>query len=162
MKYPNLTSIVHWHSYHWTTFADHAEVTRELFEAVLEGNEELTDDEFRRISRLVNIPVGLLKQPEMKYLYRRRFQHHQKIVALVERFNIILELRNEIGKGDDIDLKYTYRQVESLINHFEEFKSVSYCRYLAVLASIEWNEWLYWNIDRKKVRGLKKSTAKAG
>ena len=156
MFYPNLESLVQWHSYSSVTFADHAGVTMELFDAVLAGNEELTDEEFYRISRLVNIPVGLLKHPELQILKRRKCQHHQKIIALADRFNFIQELRSEIGKGDDIDLKDAFRHGHALIKDFERSGEVSYCRYLAVLHRIKWNEWLYFHIDRKKVRGLNK------
>ena len=89
MKYPNLNSIVKWHSYHSSTFADHAGVTRELFDAVLEGKEDLTDEEFGRISGLVNIPVGLLIQPHIVRLNNKKFQHRKKVDDLAYRYETI-------------------------------------------------------------------------
>ena len=158
MKYPNLVSLVYWHSYGTPTFADHAGVTRELFQAVLEGDEELTDGELLGISRLVHIPLGLLKCPKMQYLYVERFQHSRKIIDLAERYNRIRKLRCKIGKGNCTDLKLAYQAVSDIVKDFDKNGKVSYCRYRAALERVTWNEWLYRNSDKKKVRGLQKQT----
>ena len=153
MKYPNLNSIVKWHSYHSSTFADHSGVTRELFDAVLEGKEDLTDEEFGRISRLVNIPVGLLIQPHIVRLNNKKYQHRKKISDLVERYEHIKLLRTNEGFGNCSDLRIAGEALEDFVKAFEKVGS-NYCRYKAVLYRIEWNERLYWHSDRKKVRGL--------
>lgn len=153
-KYPNLNSIVLWHPYHSSTFASHAEVTPELFEAVLKGDEGLTDDEFRRISRLVNIPVGLLKQPYIARLNNKKFQHRKKVDDLAYRYETIKCLRTKKGYGNCSDLRITGEALEDFIKAFEDHGS-TFCRYRAVLYRIEWQEWLYIHRDGRKPRGLK-------
>lgn len=59
-NYPNLAELIQYHPYHICTFANHANVTLEVFTAVLEDGEELTADEALGISSLVDIPLNIL------------------------------------------------------------------------------------------------------
>lgn len=95
MKYPNLNSIVRWHSYGIPAFADHAGVTRELFEEVLKGEEELTDMELMGIVRLVHVPFGVLKQPKLIYMDNKKFQHRKKVEDLQKGYEYIKFLRTQ-------------------------------------------------------------------
>ena len=156
MKYPNLNSIVRWHSYGTQTFADHAGVARELFDAVLEGEEELTDRELMGIVRLVHIPFGVLKQPEAIFMNNKKFQHCQKVKDLQERYELIKLLRTRAGFERNTDLVVAGQALEDFVRAFEQGKG-SYCRYKAIIARIEWNEWLYRHRDiAEKPRGLNK------
>lgn len=56
MAYPNLSEIIKYHPYHIGTFANFADVTTELLQAALDGQEELTGEELRNIARYSAIP----------------------------------------------------------------------------------------------------------
>lgn len=157
--YPNLVSLVAYHSYGLPTFADHANITSDLLEAALFYGEPLSIGELNGIARLTNTPLGMLMQPDMKYLYRRKFQHWQKVQDLIESFNRISELRNRAGNGRDSNLVDAYKALQSLIDAFNDGKC-QYCMYRAVLDRVDWNWWLYYHSDKaRKPRELKKAPA---
>lgn len=155
MRYPNLLEVVNWHICGKPAIADHAGVTRELLEAVLCENEELTHDEMIGISRLVEIPVNVLELPELVLMNCNKFQHKAKIMDLYEDFAHIKTLRTAIGKGNDTAIKVAETKLDTYTKYFKR-NSGSYVGYRAVLQAIEWNFWLYHNIDQKKPRGLRK------
>lgn len=158
MRYPNLNSIVRWHSFGIPTFADHAGVTIELFEEVLKGGEELSDMELFGIVRLVGIPFGVLKQPKVIFMNNKKFQHCQKVEDLQERYQLIKSLRTREGYERNTDLVVAGQALEDFVRAFEQGNG-TYCRYKTVLDKIKWNEWLYLNNDVRKPRGLKNAPA---
>lgn len=155
MKYPNINELVHWNYYGIPAMADHAGVTTELFEAVLKGQEELTDEELTGLSRLVNIPVGVLKQPQMAKMDCNKFQHCVKVLVLEEYFDFVKEKRTEQGQVDSLEIKSARKWLDLYIQYFQDGKG-SYCGFRAVLHRIQQNMQLY-QMDLKQPRGLKKS-----
>lgn len=162
MKYPNLNSLIKWHSYSLPTFADHANVTTDLLEAVLKGKEELTFSELWGIARLVGIDVGVLIQPKMAHMRKHKYQHQVKISDAVYRYNTIKNFRLDKRNGaDDAALYSAHVAVGKMIEYFNE-DVLSYCHYFAVIKKIEWNEWLYANSDcARPPRGLRNKKAPA-
>lgn len=84
-KYPNLGEVVKYHPYHICTFANHADVTMDLFQAALDGQEELHSDEIRKISKLIKTPVSVLSSPNRIMLDKNRFKHKQMISQLMSK-----------------------------------------------------------------------------
>ena len=80
--YPNLSEIIKYHPYHISTFANFANVTGELLNAALAGNEKLTSEELREIARYANIPAGVLGCPHLIMLNRGSLKHRDMIREL--------------------------------------------------------------------------------
>ena len=162
MKYPNLNSLIKWHSYGLPTFADHANVTTDLLEAVLKGKEELTFSELWGIARLVGIGVGVLIQPKMACMRKHKYQHRAKVCDVIRRYNTIKNFRLDKRNGvADRDLYDAHVAVGKMIEYFNE-DILSYCHYFAVVKKIEWNVWLYANSHcARPPRGLRNKKAPA-
>lgn len=86
-KYPNLIEVRKQSCLYVEIFAN---VTRELLLAVFRGEEELTDDEIRRVARYNGIPLSVLTCPKVIMLDTERWRH-RKLVAEVEVLYIMLE-----------------------------------------------------------------------
>ncbi len=155
MRYPNLFEVVNWKICGKPAIADHAGITVELLEAALSGDEELTPDEMIVISRLVKIPVNVLELPELVLMSCNKFQHIMKVMDLRDDFDYIKEQRAAVGKGEDVCVKSAERKLDSYTKYFKRGNG-SYVGYMAVRQEIDWNFWLYRNIDQKKPRGLKR------
>lgn len=161
MKYPNLNSLIKWHSYGLPAFAEHANVTTDLLEAVLRGEEELTASELWGIARFVGIDVGVLTQPELILMNIGKYQHWVKINDVLHRFYAIRDLRiKKCGKADT-DLESVAYAVGCLVKNAEK-GTASYCQYFAVIEELERNEWLYTHKDcASRPRGLRNKKAPA-
>lgn len=155
MRYPNLVAAVNWNICGKPAIACHAGITRELFDAALSGDEKLTHDEMVGISRLTKIPVSVLELPKLALMSCNKFQHIMKVMDLRDDFNYIKEKRTEAGKGEDIDIKSSERELDTYARYFKKGNG-TYVGYMAVRQKIDWNFWLYLNIDQKKPRGLKR------
>lgn len=154
-RYPNLVEVIDWHICGKPAIADHAGITGELLDAVLNGKEELTHDEMRGISCLTDIPVGVLERPELVLMDSNKFQHVMKVMDLVDSLDYIKRLRTVKGRGEDIELKVAERKLNTYLRYFK-LGDGSYVGYKAVKKAVDWNFWLFQNMDTKKPRGLKK------
>lgn len=67
-KYPNLVELAEYHPYPVWTCANHAGVTVEIYEQVLNDGEELTADEAINLAELYEIPVDTLFSSELVML----------------------------------------------------------------------------------------------
>lgn len=64
-KYPNLAELTKYHPYPVWTCADHAGVTVEVYEQVLNNGEELTADEAINLAGLYEVPAEMLFSSEL-------------------------------------------------------------------------------------------------
>lgn len=154
-RYPNLVEVIDWHICGKPAIADHAGVTGELLDAALNGKEELTDAEMRKISNLKDIPVGVLERPELVLMDSNKFQHVMKVMDLVDSFNYIKRLRTVKGHGEDIEIKAAERKLNTYLRYFK-MGDGSYVGYKAVRKAVDWNFWLFLNVDTERPRDLEK------
>ncbi len=66
--YPNLAEFIQYHPYSIGTFADHANVTLEVFEGILNSREELAVDEALNLAHFCEIPFGVLTSHELSMI----------------------------------------------------------------------------------------------
>ncbi len=78
--YPNLAAEIRCHcGAHPDTYAEHANITTELLEAFLRGEEEITLEEFFAMASLSGADLKYLVAPELKF-YRMTDAKDQRIV----------------------------------------------------------------------------------
>lgn len=156
MKYPNIEELIIWNYYGNATIAGCMGVTTGLIEAAFQGEEELAEDEIQKLSQLVSIPVGVLRQPETIYLDCNKYQHTVKVMDLERLFDFVKEVRGLQGKGDDFGIRNAKRWLDIFLQRFWN-GSGSFCGYRAVLNKILWNMELY-EMDLKVPRGLNRKS----
>lgn len=128
----NLKELVKYHPYHISTFADFANVTVELFEAALNGEEELTTTELRQIARYTGIPFSVLTCPKLITLTRDRRRHWMMMKELQTKLYAIWEYQKQGSKEADFYMKYLRVKYVNMDLDFRNRRTVSYCRYLGV------------------------------
>lgn len=64
-KYPNLAELIKYHPYPYTTFAQHANVTAEIFQAVLNGEDDLSPEEALNMCTLDGLSFELIFSDEL-------------------------------------------------------------------------------------------------
>lgn len=155
--YPNLSEIIKYHPYHISTFAGFAEVTTELFEATLEGEEELTDDEMRKIARYAGIPVSVLRCPQKIMLDKHNLKHQKMIADLLNQLPEIAEKEKSGGKAAADFMRYNREGLVNLELTFLDNRA-SYGQYLGVKERVDQTISFIRNEERKP-RGREKEAA---
>ncbi len=156
-KYPNLSEVIKYHPYHIGTFAYHADVTMELLQAVVDGQEELHLDEIREISKLIDIPVSVLICPNRIMLDKNRFKHKQMINELFGKRIYIRECFQSGSLEAETFMRRYWSQLDLFHSLFIHNKA-SYMRFIGIKERI--NQCLL-SIDVEKQnkgkRGLRNS-----
>lgn len=106
MKYPNLAEIIKYHPYDIGSFANFAEVTTELMEAVIRDEEELTHQEIYRIAKYSNIPYSILICPHLIRMDRSRYRHRVMVEELVNSLYGIQEAQQDGSYEADLFMRY--------------------------------------------------------
>lgn len=106
MKYPNLAEIIKYHPYDIGSFADFADVTTELLSAVIEGAENLTEQELRGIARYSGIPFSILACPHLIRMDRSRYRHRIMVEELADELYGIQEAQKAGSYEADIFMRY--------------------------------------------------------
>lgn len=155
--YPNLSEIIKYHPYHISTFAGFAEVTTELFEATLEGEEELTDDEMRKIARYAGIPVSVLRCPQKIMLDKHNLKHQKMIADLLDQLPEIAEKEKCGSKAAADFMRYNREGLVNLELAFLDNRA-SYGQYLGVKERVDQTTSFIRNEERNP-RGREKEAA---
>lgn len=146
MKYPNLAEVIKYHPYDIGTFANFAEVTTELMEAVTRGEEELTPEELYRISKYSNIPLSILACPHMIRMDKKRYRHRVMVERPVNALYGIWEDQKAGSKEANLFMKYNRHWVANLELAFLDDRA-TYAMYLGAKERVEQaqsfiaNEW---------------------
>lgn len=106
MKYPNLAEIIKYHPYDIGSFADFADVTTELLSAVIEGAENLTEQELRGIARYSGIPFSILACPHLIRMDRSRYRHRIMVEELADELYGIQEAQKAGSYEADLFMRY--------------------------------------------------------
>lgn len=106
MKYPNLAEVIKYHPYNICAFADFADVTTELLSAVIEGAENLTEQELRGIARYSGIPYSILACPRLIRMDRSRYRHRMMVEELVNSLRGIQKAQKAGSYEADIFMRY--------------------------------------------------------
>lgn len=124
--YPNLAELVQYHPYSIGTFADHANVTLEVFKGVLNNREELAVDEALNLAHFCEIPFGVLTSHELSMITAEDRDAQQMIDELSARANCC-------------DSTPTIDAVKKLREDFDRGLA-SYCQLRAAAARVEFAE----------------------
>lgn len=135
-KYPNLSEIVKYHPYHIGTFAYHADVTLDLLQAALNGQEELYSGEIIKISRLVGVPVSVLICPKLIMLDKNRLKHKQMIRDLISK-RVYIRERFQSGSLEAKTFMQWYGSELELLHALFTDDKASYGRYLGLKSRID-------------------------
>ncbi|MFR1351197.1 MAG: hypothetical protein ACLSCA_02040 [[Clostridium] symbiosum] len=136
MAYPNLSEIIKYHPYHIGTFANFADVTTELLQAALDGQEELTGEELRNIARYSAIPLGVLKCRQVVMMDRSRMRHKEMIDNLIGSLSYIWNEQKMGSKEADIFMKYHRVELVNLELAFLDNRA-SYAQYLGAKERVD-------------------------
>lgn len=140
MRYPDLSEIVQYHPYHISTFASFANVTNELMDAVIYGNEELTVEELRNISKYTGVPLSVLICPKLITLDRKRLKHRKMMKQLDDKLYEIWEWQKKGSKYADQYMNSSYHGRVDYVNMDLAFRSgrvVTYGRYIGTMEEME-------------------------
>lgn len=155
--YPNLSEIIKHHPYHISTFAGFAEVTTELLEAALEGGEELTADEMRKIARYAGIQESVLRCPKKIMLDKHNLKHQKMVTDLLDQLPVIAEKEQAGSPAATIFMRYHRASLVNLELAFLDGKA-TYGQYLGVKERVDQTVSFISN-EEKKPRGRKKEAA---
>lgn len=153
-KYPNLIEVQKQNCLYIGQFAD---VTEELVLAAFRGEEELTDDEIRRVARFNGIPYSVLTCPKVIMLNTSR-ERHRKMIMEVDNLYILLKLmaRNGNQKAEEY-LKWADRENQRFLKAVHGNK-LSYIHYLG--AKRQLSDYILFATPKPAKRGV--STTKGG
>lgn len=118
MNYPNLIEIITYHPYHVSTFANYAEVTGELLQEVLKGQEELSLGEIYNISKYAGLSMSVLMCPKLIMLDFCRYRHRTMINELLERTRYIQRCQENGSHAADVFMKYNVGYITYLRRSF--------------------------------------------
>lgn len=155
--YPNLLEIIKYHPYHISTFAGFAEVTTELLEAAIRGEEELTTGELVKMARYSEIPVGVLTCPKMIMLDKHSLKHQKMVTDLLGQFPVIAEKEREGSPAAIIYMRYHRVNLSNLEFAFLDERA-TYGQYLGAKERVNQTISFIRN-EEKKPRGRKKEAA---
>ncbi len=162
MRMLNLEELIKYHPYHIDSFAEDADVTSELLQAAIRGDEELTAREIFGIVRLSKVPFSVLTCPKLIELDKSSYRHQVMIWEFIKKY---LTIHNAAMAGDDNACYFAHfgglRDGMKLICDFVNGGKVSYCRYLGLLAFVDMT------LDSMKralhrPRGMEKAQQKGG
>lgn len=152
-KYPNLLGLDEYFQLHYF-----AGVTRELMEAVFRGEDDLTPQEFFRISWYCNLPLNALRCGKKIVLSRSNWKHCQMMKVLSDMLYEIWELQKRGSKYADWYMrKYSLTGRDDFVNMklaFYDGREVTYSHYLGVKHKMEDTICFAKGEFRKKPRGL--------
>lgn len=136
-KYPNLAELVYYHPYNYVTFADHANITNGLMEAVITAGEELTKEELHGMWRLINsdsrhpeIDFSVLVCPKLIMLDNQHIRHCRMIDELSGVFLKVMDYRDSGSREAQKFLDYHTGKCSRIESDFFDRNQVSYCRWL--------------------------------
>ena len=129
MNYPNLIEIITYHPYHVSTFANYAEVTGELLQEVLKGQEELSLGEIYNISKYAGLSMSVLMCPKLITLDIRRYRHQTMINELLEKARYIQCCQENGSHAADVFMKYNVGHIAKLRRSFVDDKA-TYGQYI--------------------------------
>ncbi|WP_349674371.1 hypothetical protein [Lacrimispora sp.] len=129
MYYPNLVEIITYHPYHVSTFANFAEVTGELLQEVLKGQEELLLGEIYNISKYAGLSMSVLMCPKLIMLDFCRYRHRTMINELLERARYIQRCQENGSHAADVFMKYDVGYIADLRRSFIDDKA-TYGQYI--------------------------------
>lgn len=154
MKLINLEELIKYHPYHICTFADLADVTQDLLEAALRGEEELKPAEVMKIARYISVPYQVLTCETMIMLSEKRYRHREMIDKLCEKLYRICDAEEKGSKEAARYMQYRCDHSVNLIVEFRNRGKVTYCRYLGVKHELE-SYLLFIANETRKPRGRK-------
>ena len=137
MNLVNLKEFIKYHPYHISTFAGFANITQELLEATLAGEDELTLYEVWCMAKYTGVPCQLLICPRKIMLNKSRYRHRVMIQTLHNNLYTIWDAE----KGGSLEasryMKYKRRHLVNLMLDFQNNGEVSYCRYLGIKEEVD-------------------------
>lgn len=141
MNYENLKALIKNHPYSIEIFADCANVTVDLLEAALRGEESLSVSELFGIARLTGFPYSVLNCPKLILMDKKRYRHIMLIGKSNDKLRSVI---NEAEKGnrkaiDFVSCHYwNYKYGTTQIwTDFVSGKPVSYARYFCVMWELD-------------------------
>lgn len=146
--YPNLLEIIKYHPYHISSFAGFAEVTTELLQAALEGEEDLTTDELRKIARYTGIPASVLRCPKKIMLDKHNLKHQKLVADLLDQLPAIAGKEREGSPAATIFMRYHRASLVNLELAFLDGRA-TYGRYLGVKERVDQTISFIRNEERK-------------
>lgn len=155
--YPNLSEIIKYHPYHISTFAGFAEITTELLQAALEGEEELTTGELVKMARYSEIPVGVLMCPKTIMLDKHSLKHQKMVADLLDQLPAIAEKEQGGSPAATIFMRYHRASLVNLELAFLEGRA-TYGQYLGAKERVDQTISFIRNEERKP-RGRMKEAA---
>lgn len=133
----NLNDLIKYHPYHISTFADFANVTQELLEAALAGEDELTLYEVWCMAKCTGVPCQVLICPQRIMLSKERYRHRTMVKTLHENLYTIWDAEKEGSHEASTYMRYRRTHLVNLMLDFQNKGEVSYCRYLGVKQELE-------------------------
>ncbi len=138
----NLKDLIKFSPYPIWWFADAANIEVDLLEAVLEGEEKLTEKEVYRIAWYTNVQPSVLLRPDLIVLDKKRLKHKQMMAELANKKLYDIWYAEKDGSAAAINFMRTNRAIHQapLVNMnlaFHNGYPVSYCRYLGIKTDVE-------------------------
>lgn len=149
MNCPNLVEIITYHPYHVSTFANFAEVTGELLQEVLKGQEGLLLEEIQNISKYAGIPMSVLECPKLIMLDIRRYRHRTMINELIEKTRYIQCCQENGSHAAGVFMKYDIGYIADLRRSFVDDKA-TYGQYIGARERVNQCLLFISNEQRKK------------
>jgi hypothetical protein len=90
-QYPNLAAEIHSHHYHYDSFARHGNITSELLNAFLQGDEEITLSEALGMAKLTNslqsvtLHMEYLLSQKLGFYDMTKEKHRRKVLLNLKR-----------------------------------------------------------------------------
>lgn len=154
MKYPNLSEIIKYHPYHISTFASFANVTSELMEAVIYGDEELKAAELLLLCHYGEINPQIALYPRMIMMDKTKRRHKMMIAELEEMFQKIHTEDKNGGREAKFFMKYQRANYVNLYLAFYDDRA-TYGRYLGIKTRLEQTlGFIETEMHKPKLRGL--------
>lgn len=136
MLYPNLVEVITHHPYHYSSFAEFADMTPELLVAILNGEDKFTSSELRGIAKCTNIPLGVIQCPHLIMLDRVNRKHQQMIEAMMDDLLKIWNYQKQGYKDAELFMRYWRQDIVNLELAFRENRA-SYGWYLGAKERVE-------------------------
>ena len=156
--YPNLAELIKYHPYHIRTFAKFADVSDDLLEAVLRGEEELMAWELRGISQYAGVPYGVLACPKVVTMHKGNSKHCKMMEELDKALYRIWEAQKAGSKNAEMYMRYGRTRLVKLLLNFQNDGKVTYCRYLGALEeAMQTLSWI--KLEKHQPRTIRKKTA---
>lgn len=156
MIYPNLSEIIQYHPYHISTFTGFADVTTELLEAVIRGEEDLTVVELLSISQYSGIPMSVMICPKTILLDKNRAKHREMVKGLCDHLTFIAQKEKAGSYEAKMFMRYHREGLVNLELAFLDGRA-TYGRYLGVKERVEQTISFIRN-EEKRPRGIREAS----